>query len=97
IELLIENEQFGVVMLGLILEKVVDAIFCSRYIVYIGTAAGIVVGGIGAVLLARRVKQTLYGLEPREIAQLFQERNAMLASVREGIIAINEKDRIVIA
>src|SRR5699024_7335242 len=64
---------------------------------YIGTAAGIVVGGIGAVLLARRVKQTLYGLEPREIAQLFQERNAMLASVREGIIAINEKDRIVIA
>src|SRR5699024_11085099 len=62
-----------------------------------GTAAGIVVGGIGAVLLARRVKQTLYGLEPREIAQLFQERNAMLASVREGIIAINEKDRIVIA
>src|SRR5699024_6863205 len=75
-----ENEQVGVVAVGILLDKVEDAVFASRYIVYIGTAAGIVIGGIGAVLLARRVKQTLYGLEPREIAQLFQERNAMLAS-----------------
>ncbi|HLS09622.1 DcuS/MalK family sensor histidine kinase [Lentibacillus sp.] len=92
-----ENEQVGVVAVGVLLDKVEDAVFASRYIVYIGTAAGIVVGGIGAVLLARRVKHTLYGLEPREIAQLFQERDAMLASVREGIIAINEKNEIVIA
>ncbi|MBM7599271.1 CitB family two-component system sensor histidine kinase MalK [Virgibacillus halotolerans] len=91
------DKQVGVVAVGILLDRVEDAVSSSQYIVYIGIAAGLIVGGIGAILLARRVKQTLYGLEPREIAQLFQERDVMLSSVREGIIAINEAGIIVIA
>jgi CitB family two-component system sensor histidine kinase MalK len=91
------DKQVGVVAVGILMDKVEDAVFSSQYIIYLGIGAGLVVGGIGAILLARRVKQTLYGLEPKEIAQLFQERDAMLSSVREGIIAINEQGLIVIA
>jgi len=48
-------------------------------------------GGIGTWLIARNVKQSIFGLEPVEIARLFRERNAILDSIREGVVAINDK------
>ncbi|MFB4162453.1 DcuS/MalK family sensor histidine kinase [Alteribacillus sp. JSM 102045] len=91
------DEQIGVVSVGILLDNVESVVIDQQRMVYIGTGAGMMIGILGAVILARRVKRTLHGLEPREIAQLLQEREAMLASVREGIIAINEKGTIVVA
>lgn len=51
-------------------------------------------GGIGTWLIARNVKQSIFGLEPVEIARLFRERNAILDSIREGVVAINDKGRV---
>ena len=42
-----------------------------------------------AIGFANHFKKAIFGLEPEQIARLFQERNATLESVREGIIAIN--------
>lgn len=36
----------------------------------------------------------MFGLEPREIAKMLEERSAMLESVREGILAIDKDSRI---
>lgn len=91
------EELVGVVSVGILLDKVEDTVITNQRIIYLGTGAGLIVGVIGAVFLARRVKRTMHGLEPREIAHLLQERGAMLASVREGIIAVNEKAEIVVA
>ncbi|RSL33580.1 two-component system sensor histidine kinase DcuS [Salibacterium salarium] len=92
-----DGSQIGVVSVGILLDNVESVMMDRQQMVYIGSAVGLFVGTIGAVFLARRVKQTLHGLEPREIAQHLQEREAMLASVREGIIAINEDGTIVVA
>ena len=51
-------------------------------------------GGIGTWLIARNVKQSIFGLEPVEIARLFRERNAILDSIREGVVAINDKGQV---
>ena len=51
-------------------------------------------GGIGTWLIARNVKQSIFGLEPVEIARLFMERNAILDSIREGVVAINDKGQV---
>ncbi len=51
-------------------------------------------GGIGTWLIARNVKQSIFGLEPVEIARLFRERNAILDSIREGVVAINNKGQV---
>jgi len=40
------------------------------------------------------VKQSIFGLEPVEIARLFRERNAILDSIREGVVAINDKGQV---
>ncbi len=39
-------------------------------------------------------QKAIFGLEPEQIGRLFQERNATLESVREGIIAVNSEGRI---
>ena len=51
-------------------------------------------GGLGTWLIARDIKMSIFGLEPSEIATLFRERNAILDSIREGVVAINDEGRI---
>ncbi|MCD6527548.1 MAG: sensor histidine kinase [Desulfuromonas sp.] len=53
-----------------------------------------IVALLSASAIARFVKRQTLGLEPREIASLFQERNAILESIRAGIIAVDGDGRI---
>lgn len=51
-------------------------------------------GVAGSLILARRVKRQTLGLEPREISALVEQREAMLHGVREGVIGVDQKDRV---
>lgn len=55
---------------------------------------GLILGGFGANILADNIKKSISGLEPHEIVRLFKEREAILESVREGIIAVDGNGRI---
>ncbi|MFD2705727.1 DcuS/MalK family sensor histidine kinase [Salibacterium lacus] len=90
-----EGQQIGVVSVGILLDNVQHVIMDRQKMVYIGSGAGLLIGLAGAFGLARRIKKTMYGMEPREIAHLLKEREAMLSSVREGIAAVNTKGEIV--
>lgn len=85
-----ENKQIGAVAVGISLEKVNQAIAQSRKIILIGVGVGILVGIMGALFLARKIKAILFGLEPSEIAKLLEERSAMLQSTKEGILAVDQ-------
>jgi Signal transduction histidine kinase regulating citrate/malate metabolism len=89
-----DGKQVGVVAVGILLNNVQQAVAQSRIIIYIGVAFGFLVGVIGAMLLAKSIKKTMFGLEPSEIAKLLEERSAMLHSVREGILAVDKDSRI---
>lgn len=54
----------------------------------------ILIGVTGAIFLARGFKKAIFGLEPDEIGALFQERNAILESIREGVIALDSRGRV---
>ncbi|MDR7001167.1 DcuS/MalK family sensor histidine kinase [Neobacillus niacini] len=88
------HEQVGAVAVGISLEKVNQAVKQSRNIIFIGTIFGILVGIIGALFLARKIKEILFGLEPSEIAKLLEERSTMLQSTREGILAVDQEGRM---
>lgn len=51
-------------------------------------------GIAGSLFLARNIKKDTLGLEPSEIAELYRMREATLYSVKEGIVAIDEKGRL---
>ena len=54
-------------------------------------------GLTGSFLLARRIKKQTRGLEPAEIATLTDQREALLHSIREGVIGVDPGGRITIA
>lgn len=92
-----EGKQVGVVLVGVMAESVEKAVENNRSGMYAGVGVGMVVGILGSLLLARRIKKILFGLEPFAIAKLFQERSAMLHSVREGVLAVDKECRMTIA
>jgi two-component system CitB family sensor kinase len=60
---------------------------------WFGIALG--VGTLVSLALAARLKRRTFGLELDEIALLFQEREAVLHGIREGMIALDEHQRVV--
>ncbi len=54
----------------------------------------LVLGVGGSYLLARRVRRQTLGLEPAEIVELVQQREAMLLGVKEGVVGMDSAHRI---
>ncbi|GAB2676750.1 ATP-binding protein [Saccharopolyspora gloriosae] len=50
----------------------------------------------GSILLARRVKHQTLGLEPQEITRLVEHREAMLHGIREGVLGVDQQNRITV-
>ncbi|WP_249872687.1 DcuS/MalK family sensor histidine kinase [Oceanobacillus saliphilus] len=88
------DEQIGVVVVGISLDTVQEQISQSQRIINNGIIIQLVIGSIGAFFLSKYIKKILFGLEPKEIAQLLEERSIMLESVKEGIIAVNKDAEI---
>jgi two-component system sensor histidine kinase DcuS len=83
------QHQIGVVAIGISLNTVQTIVDNSHWKLLWTALIGGIVGAIGTWLLVHALKRIMLGFEPHEIAQLFEERNAMLQSVKEGVIAIN--------
>ena len=86
-----DGEIIGIVSVGFLKEDISSIFFQYvdniSYIVLIA----IILGVIGSSVLARNIKKELFNLEPAEIANLFTERNALIESVREGVIMVDAK------
>ncbi|WP_460358854.1 sensor histidine kinase [Mycobacterium sp. ZZG] len=64
----------------------------ERLLVYLGLGAAL--GLVASWLLSRRIKRHTRGLEVAEIANLADHREALLHSIREGVIAVNNDGEI---
>ncbi len=52
------------------------------------------VGFLGAVGVTRLIRRRIHGLEPEEIVELLQAREAMLHGIREGVVAVDDRGRL---
>lgn len=91
-----DGKQVGVVLVGIMVDEVAATVTQSRYSVLFGSACGLLIGMLGAGLLARHIKKVTFGMEPFAIAKMLEERNAILASVREGIFAVDKDSCITV-
>ena len=85
------GKVIGVVSVGYLQETVeeVTEVYLQRILLWV--LGLFLLGGLGTWLIARDVKLSIFGLEPAEIARLFRERNAILDSIREGVVAFNDE------
>ncbi|OOM69974.1 sensor histidine kinase DcuS [Clostridium puniceum] len=88
------KKEIGFVSVGTLTESIETAKHTAiLYIILIGLG-GLSVGVIGAFLLANNIKNTLLGLEPDEIAKLYNEKMGMLDAIHEGLVAVDDEARI---
>lgn len=85
------DRQVGAVAVGILQSGVDRTIVSVRKRIILGGVIGFAAGILGAMYLGGRIKKILLGMEPQEIATMLQQRNAMLHSVREGIIGVNRE------
>lgn len=89
-----EGNIIGVVSVGFMMESIeVDV---ARYLRsnWIPVLLAVILGVIGSLWIARHIKREIFGLEPHQIAQLFTEKNAVLQSIHEGVVAVNRDGRV---
>jgi len=63
-----------------------------RILGYVGTILGF--GIFGSFIIANGLKRAIFGLEPEEIGALFQERTAIIRSIREAVVAVDGEGRL---
>lgn len=85
-----DNGQIiGVVTVGYLISDLREIVYHRvEKLLYIS----IFILGLGIILsfwLARSIRKDTFGMEPEQIAEFYMERKAILASIDEGIIAVN--------
>ena len=83
------DSQVGAVAVGILQSGVDRTVVSVRKRIALGGVIGFAAGILGAMYVTGRIKRILLGMEPQDISTMLQQRNAMLHSVREGIIGVN--------
>ncbi|PWC12359.1 two-component system sensor histidine kinase DcuS [Brenneria roseae subsp. americana] len=91
-----DHRQVGVVALGIALTSVQKVISDNRWMIPWAILAGALVGWLGTLILVKVLKRIMLGFEPFEISNLFEQRNAMLKHIKEGVIAVDQQARITV-
>lgn len=89
-----QHQQIGVVAIGISLNKVDEQISRSRWGAIWAILFSALMGTLGTWGLVHLLKRILFGLEPYEISALFEQRQAMLQSLKEGVIAVDSEGRV---
>ncbi|WP_409303832.1 ATP-binding protein [Peribacillus sp. SCS-155] len=86
----------GVVSVGYLQTDIEDEMSAIQNKVFLATLFILMGGLLAALLISLNIKRAIFGLEPREIARMYQEKHAILESIHEGIIAIDTMGRITV-
>ncbi|HSW96074.1 MAG TPA: sensor histidine kinase [Patescibacteria group bacterium] len=91
------GDVIGIVSVGFLdtqlAQKLAQALPTMTLTVLLALALGIG----GSLILARRIDRQTFGLGPREIAGLLEQRDAMLHGIREGVLALDTGGRVALA
>jgi two-component system, CitB family, sensor histidine kinase DctS len=91
-----DHQQIGVVISGYKLPGILEMVSSLRLQIFLIAGITLAFSAWGAWLLARHIKRQMFKLEPEEIAQLLVERTETFNAMHEGIVAIDNNEKITI-
>jgi len=92
-----DGQPVGTVVVGLLNGRLYQEIRRSIYRFVFYLLVAVFLGMLFARHMGEEIKETIFGLEPSEIAFLLGQQNLVLENQREGIVAIDEHGRINLA
>jgi two-component system CitB family sensor kinase len=91
------HRLIGEVSVGLYVQAISRSLVAQLPQLALYMAAALGLGAALSFLLSRRLKRQTFGLELNEIAAMFQEREAILHGIREGLLGIDKRGRVMLA
>lgn len=91
------GEVMGIVSVGFLAAQLTDKLAQALPTMILTVLLALALGIGGSLILARRIDRQTFGLGPREIAGLLEQRDAMLHGIREGVLALDPVGRVTIA
>lgn len=88
------NEIIGIVSVGFLIKDIKEQMLQDVISVTWKSIIVFVIAIVGSIMLARNIRKDTMGLEPYQIAKLYTERDAILQSIKEGILSYDESGRI---
>ncbi len=88
------GEIIGIVSVGFLVKDIEKQIFNDISKELFISFLALLISIVGSYLLAKSIRNETLGLEPYEIAHLYKEKNAVLHSVQEGILSIDQNGKI---
>ncbi len=89
-----DGEVLGFVAVGYLLRDIEVEVRGQQKEILGYVAVVLIFGVLGAIVIAKGLKAAIFGLEPHAIAALFQERNAIIGAIREGVVAVDGAGRL---
>jgi two-component system CitB family sensor kinase len=83
------GEIIGLVSVGVLTGAIDEAAGRQLPALLAFSGGALALGALGSWVIARRVRRQTLGLEPAEIAALFENREAMLLGIREGVVGVD--------
>ncbi|MFI5934410.1 ATP-binding protein [Actinoplanes sp. NPDC051494] len=84
----------GLVSVGITTKAINDSLLRQIPVVAAATAVAMLLAGAGSWLLSRRLRRQTRGLGPAEITRMYEYYDAVLHSVREGLLVIDRDGRV---
>jgi two-component system CitB family sensor kinase len=89
-----DNEIVGLVPVGITTKEINRKLLRQAPAVAIATAAALALAAAGAWLLSRRLRRQTHGLGPAEMTRMYEYYDAVLHSVREGLVVVDRDRRV---
>ncbi len=84
----------GVVIVKFLKKDIFSSIYKQIKSITLFSLGVLIIGLIGGIFLTKSIRKDTLGLEPHEIASLYRERNAIILSIKEGVIAFNQHGKL---
>jgi two-component system, CitB family, sensor kinase len=84
----------GLVSTGITTEAINSKLLDQIPVVAVGILAALAVAGAGSWLLSRRLRRQTHGLGPGEMTRMYEYYDAVLHSVREGLVVVDREGRL---
>ncbi|MFJ9407167.1 SpoIIE family protein phosphatase [Streptomyces sp. NPDC101393] len=87
----------GLVSVGITVQQVESAAAGQLPLLLGGAAGALALSAGGTLLLGRRLRRQTHGLGPVEMTRMYEHHDAVLHSVREGVVILDEDGRLLLA
>ncbi|OPF82512.1 histidine kinase [Streptomyces antioxidans] len=92
-----QGKVVGLVSAGITIKKVSGAADHQLPLLFGAAAAAMALATAGTALVSRRLRRQTHGLDPSEMTRMYEHHDAVLHSVREGVLIVGGDRRLVLA